>query len=266
MRPIARFVFAVLLAAVAAGCGSMPMPLTHHAASNPLADDRRVTSAVLIAPVAAYPGLAEAVVKELARQDILASTHTSASRFVRVRGAIEQGNLVWRLTTPDRHELGVVAQAVPAGANIKQLAQDAVPLIAKLLTADGAAPENSHRRRVAMGAVRTPPGIDGQALGRAMADALVAQGITIGADNVAVTVEGELRVLPGAGLQDVVQMDWTVRDAKGVSLGTVSQGSPVDRAALSDAFGAMAKDIAAAGAPGVVEIIRRKAPDAIGQN
>ena len=181
------------------------------------------------------------------------------------RAPSNRGISVWRLTAPDRKELGVVAQAVPPGANITQLAQDAVPLIAKLLTADGAAAENTNRKYVAVGAVRAPPGIDAQSLRRAMADALVAQGITVGTDNVAVTVEGELRVLPGSGTQDVVQMDWTVRDAKGVSLGTVSQGSPVDRAALSESFGEMAKDIASAGAPGVVEIIRRKAPDAIGQ-
>lgn len=263
MNPIARFILACMLIMTAAGCGSVPMPLTHHTAPNALADDRRVTSAVVIAPVAAYPGLAEAVVGDLARQDILAATRTSATRFVRVQGDMEQGNLVWRLTDPDRHELGVVAQSVPAGAAVPQLAQDAVPLITKLLTGEGAASGNPNRPHVAVGKVRAPPGIDGLSLSRAMADALVAQGITVGTDNVAVTVQGELRLLPGTGNQDMVQMDWTVQDAKGASLGTVSQGSPVDRAALAASFNELARDIATAGAPAVVEVIRKRAPQAI---
>lgn len=261
-----RILLLGLLVAVSAGCGTAPMPLTHHASANALVDDRRITSAVVISPVAAYPGLAEAVVGELARQDVLASTRAGAARFVRVQGGIENGNLVWRLTTPDRKELGVVAQAVPAGANVALLAQDAAPLITKLLTSDAAAPQTAqHRRHVAVGMVRAPPGIDGRSLSRAMADALVAQGVMVGNDNVAVAVEGEMRVFPGTGNQDVVQIDWTVRDTKGASLGTVSQGSPVDRTLLAGPMGDLARDIADAGAPGVVEVIRRKAPDAIGQ-
>lgn len=264
MTLLTRAILFGLLALAIAGCGPVPKAFEHQTETNELVDDRRITSAVVIAPVDGYPGLAEAVVKELERADILAATHVGASRYVRVEGDIEKGSLVWRLKDPSRHELGVATQG-PPDADIAVLARGAVTPIATLLTARGAASENTGRKHVAMGTVRAPPGIEGPALRRAMADALVAVGVPVGSDNAVVTVEGEMRVLPGTANQDVVQMDWTVRDTKGASLGTVSQGSPVDRDQLKGSLGDLAKDIAGAGAPGIVEVIRRKAPEALGQ-
>jgi len=252
-----------LASTLLAACGSLPHPFVANQ-SDPLVDDRRVTSAVRIAEPPELPGLADAVVKNLAHYDVLASTRTSSSRFVLVKGGIENGNLVWRATTPDRHELGVLSQAMPPGADVQILAEGAAPLIINLLTAGGVTPDNANRAHVAVRAVRGPSGIDTRVLSQAMADALAAKGLAVGGDHPVAAVEGEMRVLPGSGPEDVVQMDWTVRDAKGTSLGTVSQGSPVQRAQLAKPLDSLARDIATAAAPGILEVIRQRVPAALG--
>jgi len=251
-----------LLEALLAACGPVPHPFGAHK-ENALVDDRRVTASVQITAPPQFPGLAEAVVTELAKQDVLATTRNPGRRAIFVRGGIESGNLVWRLSTPERRELGVLSQAMPPGADIGSLAREAAPLIVQLLTAEGSTTDSAHRARVAVRPVRGPPGMDTRALSQAMVDALSAQGVATGGDDPLVVVEGELRVLPGNGSRDVVQVDWTVRDAKGRSLGTVSQGNPMDRTTLIGPLDQMAHDIATAAAPGVIEVIRRKVPTAL---
>lgn len=252
---------AILLALAA--CAPVPRPFSAHKESNPLVDDQRVTFAVQIAPVAAFPGLAEAVVHALALQDVLASTHSAGPRTVLVKGAVENGALVWRLTTPDRRELGKVAQGTPRTADVQALARDATPLIVRLLTSDGGIPDGAGRPHIAVRVVQGPKGIDTRALSQAMADALAGQGLSVGNDDAIAAVDGELRVLPAGAGKDVVQVDWIVRDAKGASLGTISQGSPVDHAMLAGPLTELARDIAAAAAPGVLEVIRQKVPAAL---
>jgi hypothetical protein len=249
--------------ALLAGCGPVPHPFAGHK-SDSLVDDRRVTSSIRLAEVTEFPGLAEAVVKDLARYDVLATTHDAGRRYVLVKGAIEKGNLVWRATTPDRHELGALSQALLPGADIATLAHDASPIIVQLLTASGVAPDDANRPRLAVHPVRGPAGVDTRALAQAMADALAAQGVGVGDDHLVGSIDGDLRLLPGDGPQELVQMDWTVRDAKGVSLGTVSQGSPVDRTLLTGPLTSLARDIVTAATPGIMAVIRQKLPAALG--
>ncbi|HEY1722799.1 MAG TPA: hypothetical protein VGG27_16255 [Magnetospirillaceae bacterium] len=251
------------LVSMLAACGPVPHPFADHPASNPLIDDRRVTSSVQIMPVAEYPGLDEMIVHDLARQDVLASTHDPGPRKVLVKGTIENGALVWRAVTQEQTELGVVKQPVPIGNDIPRIAREATPLIVGLLTANGAAPDTT-RPHVVVHLVHGPKDIQTKALSLAMADALASQGLAIADDNPVAMIDGELRILPGTGSQDVVQIDWTVRDAKGKAVGTVSQGSPIDHKLLGTAFPGLAHDIAAAGAPGIVDVIRRKLPTALG--
>ena len=260
-----NFIVALIALTVSAlsGCGPVPHPFSEHK-SDSLVDDRRVTSSVKLGEVVEFPGLAEAVVKDLARYDVLATTHDAGRRYVLVKGAIENGNLVWRATTPDRHELGVLSQTIQPGADIAALAHGASPVIVQLLTGSGVAPDDANRPRVAMRPVRGPPGIDTRALTLAMADALAAQGVAVGGDHTVATIEGDMRILPGDGPQALVQMDWTVRDAKGVSLGTISQGSPVDRTLLTGPLTSLSHDIVKAATPGVMAVIRKKIPAALG--
>ena len=261
MKPLLLAMLGLAVVTVV-GCSQVTRPLAPRA-NDPLVDDRRVTSAVQIAGPAEYPGLAEAVVKDLTHYDVLASTHAASRRFVLVRGGIENGNLVWRATTPDRRELGVLSQAIPPGADIPALAEGASPLIVRLLTASGIGPDNPNRPRIAVRAVKGPSGIDTRALSQALADSLAAQGLAIGGEHPVASVEGEMRILPGGGPDDIVQMDWIVRDPTGASLGTVSQGSPVQRALLAKPIDSLARDISAAAAPGIADVIRKKIPGAL---
>jgi hypothetical protein len=133
-------------------------------------------------------------------------------------------------------------------------------LLVQLLTSDAARSDLASRPHVAVHRVQGPQGIDAASLTRAMADALVERGLLVNDTDSVVAVDGAVHVLPGNGNQDVLQIDWTVRDAKGASLGTVSQGSPVDHAVLTGSMATLARDIAAAAAPGVLAVIRQKAP------
>jgi hypothetical protein len=252
-----------LLAGAVTACAPVPHPFSAHEGDNPLVDDRRVTSSVQVQAVPALPGLAEAIVHDLVLQDVLATTHDAGPRKVLVRGEPAEGGLTWHLVTPDGHELGSATQPLPRGADVAALARDATPLIIGLLTAGGAAPDLADRPHIAVHLVQGPATLRLRALSQAMADALVAQGIAVSNDHPVAVVDGAARVTPGGTGTDVLQVDWTVRDANGVSLGTVSQGSPVERKILAGPMTELARDIAGAAAPGVVAVIRQKLPGAL---
>lgn len=253
----------LMMAGSLAACGPVPHPFAEHKESNPLVEDRRVTSSIQIVPMAEYPGLAEAIVRELARQDILATSHDAGPRKVLVKGAVENGALVWRAATADNAELGAAKQLLPLDHDVPVIAREAAPVIVGLLTASGAAPD-ANRPRITVHAVRGPKGMRTEALAQALAEALISRGVAIGSDNAIAVVDGEARVLPETGTEDVLQIDWTVRDTKGAVLGTISQGSPVDHKLLTGPMTNLAHDIATAGAPGIVDVLRRKLPSALG--
>ncbi len=258
-----RLLLALAALGALAACGPVPHPFAGRATDNPLVEDRRVVSTVRIAPVAALPGLNAAVVRELAHMDVLAFTGDTGPMTVTVAGTVEHGSLVWRLTAPGTKDLGRIEQPLTPGADIRALARDAAPLIVQLLTSDASRSDPSSRPHVAVHLVQGPQGIDARALTRAMADALSGRGLYVSDADPVIAVDGAMHVLPGSGKQDVLQIDWTVRDAKGASLGTVSQGSPVDRALLAGPMIGLAHDIAAAAAPSVLAVIHQKAPSVL---
>ncbi len=252
------------VAGLIAACAPLPRPFSAHTESNPLVEDRRVTSSLQIVPVAQYPGLAEAIVRDLAGQDVLATTQDAGPRKVLVTATVESGALVWHAATPDQKDLGTASQALQPGNDIPALAHTATPLIITLLTADGGIADTAGRPRISVHLVHGPKTMQLRALSQAMADALVGRGIVVGNENVIAAIDGEVRVSPSSAGQDVLQIDWIVRDEKGAALGTVSQGSPVDHKILAGSLTDLARDIAIAGAPGLVNVIRQKVPSALG--
>jgi hypothetical protein len=254
----------ITAACTLAACAPVPRPFSKHPESNPLVDDRRVTSSVQVVPVSRYPGLADAIVRDLAGQDILATTHDAGARKVLVTGTVENGALVWRATTAEQAPLGSVTQALAPGRDIPSLAHEATPLIVGLLTAEGAASDIASRPHVAVRLVHGPKDLQLASLSMAMADALAGQGVAVSNETPVAAVDGDVRVSPSSGGQDILQIDWTVRDAKGASLGVVSQGSPVDHKLLAGSLAGLAHDIAMAGAPGIVNVLRQKLPSALG--
>jgi hypothetical protein len=253
----------VLALVCLAACTPVPRPFSAQGVTNPLVEDRRVTSSVQIVPVAQYPGLAEAIVHDLAGQDVLATTHDPGARKVLVTGTAENHTLVWRAATGEHVELGSANQLLAPGADIRTLARGATPLIIGLLTAEGAAPD-PNQPHVAVLPIHGPKDIQWQTLDEAMADALRGRGVSIGDKSPVAVIQGEAHVTPGSGGQDVLQIDWFVRDAKGETLGKITQGSPVAHKTLTGPMNGLARDIAVAGAPGIVSVLRQKLPDALG--
>jgi hypothetical protein len=255
----------ILLAALLCGlaaCAPVPRPFSAHTETNPLVEDRRVTSSLQIGPVAQYPGLAEAIVHDLAGQDVLATTHDAGARKVLVTASVENGALIWRAATADQKTLASATQPTQ-GRDLRSLARESTALIIGMLTAEGASPD-PNQPHVAVHPVHGPKALQLGALSQAMAVALAGQGVVVGDENPVAVVDGDVRVAPSTGGQDVLQIDWTVRDAKGNALGTISQGSPVPHAVLSGSLAGLAHDIALAGAPGVTDVLRKKLPRALG--
>lgn len=251
-------------AALLAACGPLPHPFADHSA-NPLVDDRRVTAPVAVLAVPQVPGLAEKLAKALGDQDIAATAGDPADGAILVYGEVEDGMLVWRLIGADNKIMAESRQPLPRGgptrADTARLAETAAPIVAHELRGDaGATPRSGIR--VSLRRVKVPPGYDSDAFTRAMAQALAGQGVEVADAKAVAAIDGIVRVLPGAANENIVEVAWTVRGADGRTLGTVSQGSPVEHALLVDSFATLARQISDAAAPGLMEVIRKKLPGA----
>ncbi len=258
-RAIARLASAAALLALAACGNDRAFPESHN---NSLVVDPKVTDSVEVLTVRESPGLAAALVAALAERDVLATAGTVGGPALRVWGRVEGGALVWRILDPADKTLATARQTLPAGgiagADARLLAEAAAPIVIDELRGGGAAAAPDTRTPVVVRA-RVPAGYDGHVLAQTMADRLAGLGIRV-AEAGPASVEGVMRILPGAGGNDVVQLDWVVRGTTGAVLGTVSQGSPVPRDSLApgQGFDSMARDIATAGAPAVARVIKAK--------
>lgn len=246
-------------------CGPLPHPFEHDA-PNPLLDDHRAMAPLTVRPVAELPGLAEDLARALQAEEIAASTEDggSAGRLL-LTGAVEQGALRWRVAGADGKPLVEASQPLPAGkvdaATRPGIARQGAALLSRALRGeDSGLSDLEARPHVALRPVKVPPSVDADSLTGAMRQALAQRGLTVTDDAPRVVVEGHMRVSPGSGGQDVVELDWVVRDAAGRELGTVSQGSPVAHAQTIGNLGALGHDIANAGAEGVAEVIRQRLP------
>ncbi len=202
-------------------------------------------------------------------EDMAASTESRGAGFLRLLGRIEgtdaERNLVLRVATPDGKDLGELRLPVlpqrPGQADLRALAAASARAVAGLLRGEGSGVADlASRPQVRLRPVKVPPNVDGQSLTEAMARALARQGLAIDGPAPTFEVEGSLRIAPGANGQDLVQVDWTVRDGTGKELGSVSQGSPVARETLLGQMALLSRQIADGGAEGVAEVIRKSLP------
>lgn len=251
----------LLLALGVASCGPLPRPFEHDAPSS-LVTDRQIFTPVTIKPVDGAPGLAQAMVAALEREDIAATTEAGGPRYLLLAGFIDRtgARLVWRITTNDGVIVGETSEpftsSVPGPAG--QIAASAAPSIAQLLRGSDAGLADIERTpRVAVHPVQTTSGLDASELTQAMVRALGHQGLIADPDRPTFVVEGTVKITPGGGGQDLVEVAWTVRTPDGKELATVSQGSPVPHQALAGPMGPLARDIAEAGAEGVSEAIQK---------
>jgi hypothetical protein len=253
----------VVLSAVA--CGPLPRPF-EQASPNALLADQRALAPLAVRPIVAAPGLAEAMVMALEQEDIAASTDTRGTNFLVLIGKVTNNGrnayLVWQLAQANGNVIGETRQPWPVGpiddVHQAKLARIAAGTVARLMRGeDSGATDIEAEPHVAVRPIKAPSGFDGDGLARAMERALGRQGMLVGMDNPDFSVLGSVRIIPGAGGRDVVEISWVVLNSSGAALGTASQGSPVEHERLLGPLAPLLREIADAGAEGVTEVIHK---------
>jgi hypothetical protein len=186
-----------------------------------------------------------------------------------LEGVVEDGAegpaVLWRISSAQGTLIGETRQPLsgwpPEPARTASATAGAALAVATLLRGDDAGVSDLEARpHVAVQPVKADTRFDVKGLTRAMERALARQGLAVRDDSPSFVVEGKVHIGPGQAGQDRVELDWTVRDASGKELGTVSQGSPVAHDLLQGDLGVLALEIANAGASGIAEVIQKSRP------
>jgi hypothetical protein len=155
------------------------------------------------------------------------------------------------------------AWATADAATLDQTARDAVPRIANLLTGIQHADPNSLYNRVAkvqVPAVTGAPGDGNISLTRQMKTHLAALGPVVQDDAVGADfiVQGDVRMVPIAGGQQRVEIQWTVKAASGDERGKVVQLNEIPAGALDHYWADVAVVVATEAAGGVNDVLNRQ--------
>ena len=261
-----------------AACGDLPRPFQPAEKSTKAwsAPGDIAWGSILVPPIAGLPplqsaALADEVVEALQVRDVPASTRAGGRGSIVLAGqvAVVSGKLRWTLVTPDgetalRFEESLLdaARLDETAPHLAAIAARAARRIAAALEPpaadDGVARTAS---RVVLEGVRGAPGDGGIALARAMRHSLARIGIAVADDK-----DGEARLISGrvSVLRDdtasddaTVTIAWDVLRPDGKRLGTVTQSNRVSVERLTGAWGALARIVARAGAPGIAQLLGR---------
>ncbi|MDR3438482.1 hypothetical protein [Telmatospirillum sp.] len=259
---------ATILLSLLTACGPLPRPFEHQRTS-PLLSDQRALAPVAVPPVDGAPGLAEAVAAGLVREEIAASATIAGDGFLvlvgRIRSEDGQVRLTWRLSGADGQTITEFRQPLPPGAlepaQRPQLAEATVHAALQALRGNDWGPETPPRiPSITIRSVIAPPGFDPAVMTRAMARALRLQGMAVTSGPADFLLEGRLTITPAKDGQDLFSVDWTLMSPDGHNLATVSQGSPVPHEQVQGEQGSLARDIAEAGAEGIIDVVRQASP------
>ena len=191
----------------------------------------------------------------------------AAASFWRDRVAVVSGKLRWTLVTADgetalRFEESLLdaARLDETAPHLAAIAARAARRIAAALEPpaadDGVARTASP---VVLEGVRGAPGDGGIALARAMRHSLARIGIAVAddMDREARLISGRVSVLRDDTASDdaTVTIAWNVMRPDGKRLGTVTQSNRVSVERLTGAWGALARIVARAGAPGIAQLL-----------
>ncbi|MTJ79929.1 MAG: hypothetical protein F8N37_02750 [Telmatospirillum sp.] len=260
-------VLAVLLAVLPAGCGPLPRPFEHEAVSA-LVRDPGMLAPVAIRPVEGAADLAPAMAAALLEEDVAATMAPPGGGYLVLSGRLQTATgtpaVLWSLADPDGRVLADLSQplpsAHPAPGDLARAARASAASIARTLRSASGDVAPPPVPSIALRTVRTPPGFASDLLSKAMARALRMKGLAVSARDPGYVLDGVLSLTPSRDGQDLLAIDWTLFDAEGRSLGTISQASPVPHDQILSAQGSLARDIADAGADGVAEVIAKSAP------
>ena len=268
-----------------AACQPLARPFAPElgAPDNPLLvlDDRAgvVVLDVDGAPPAVARALPGATVAALHALNIPATTRSAnaASRFLyaqaettRVRPGVVEVKLTWELVGPKGASIGrhVVTGTAPAAA-WTAAADDLVGRFAAASARGVAAFIQAPRPAgpvpiATLGPLHVMPvagmaGGRGGVLRRAMADALRRLELTVAPVRGArdLVLAGRISLGPAAAGRRRIEIAWSVREPGGAEIGNLEQANSIASDALGDGWPELARLIAGAAAPGVVEVLRR---------
>ncbi|MFV0294830.1 MAG: hypothetical protein ACK5JT_01770 [Hyphomicrobiaceae bacterium] len=99
------------------------------------------------------------------------------------------------------------------------------------------------------------PGDGNQALANALNRELSKQGVRLGQTTHPYRVEGQVALGPVKDGKQTIRIDWRVKDAKGSSVGTVTQKNAIPPGSLDQQWGQTADAAAAAAAQGIIKLL-----------
>ena len=259
-----------------AACGDLPRPfqpaeksLQAWAAPGDIA-----WGSILVLPIAGLPrpqaaALADEVVDALQVRDVPASTHASGRGSILLAGQVSAvtHKLKWVVVTPDGETALRFEEPQLDAARLDETAPDLAAIAtraARRIAALLEPPAVEERRArpalpVVLEGVQGAPGDGGIALARAMRRSLARIGVAVaddgGADSHLITGRVSLARDEGAADDAALTIAWDVLQPDGTRLGTVTQSNRVSAAQLTGAWGALARIVARAGAPGIARLL-----------
>ena len=267
---------ALVLCLALAACGDLPRPF------QPAEKSLQAWSApgdiawgsILVLPIAGLPQpqsaeLADEVVAALQVRDVPASTYAGGRASIVLAGQVSAvtRKLRWTLVTPDGATALRFEDPSLDAARIDETAPDlaAIATRAARRITDALEPPIAEDERarpalpVVLQAVHGAPGDGGIALARAMRHSLARIGVKVADDgrDDSHVILGRVSVARDDAASDdaALTIAWDVLQPDGTRLGTVTQSNRVSAAQLTGAWGALARIVARAGAPGIAQLL-----------
>ena len=271
-----------------ASCQPVPQPFAHgaDAPDNPLLQLKDRAGIVVLdvdgAPAAVARELPDATVEALLARNVPATTGSAntKSRFLfgqaetkTLRPGLLEIKLVWELVGPKGATIG--RHVVTGTANEKSWNTGSDDLV-RLFAASSArgvaafvqtpAPRKpapiADLRPLYVADVDGVTSEQGGILRRAMALALRRLKLTVPPVRRKrdLVIAGRVSLAPATAGQQRIKIAWSVRDAGGDEIGNLKQANLIAEELLSQKWPALARMIADAAAPGVVEVLRRARP------
>ena len=259
-----------------AACGDLPRPF------QPAEKSLQAWSApgdvawgsVLVLPIAGLPqpqaaALADEVVGALQVRDVPASTHAGGRGSILLAGRVSvvTRKLRWVLVKPGGETALRFEEPLLDAARLDETAPDLAAIASRAARRIAAALEppiiEDERARpavpVVLEGVRGAPGDGRIALARAMRHSLARIGVAVADDrrDDSHLILGRVSVAQENAAADdaALTIAWDVVQPDGTRLGTVTQSNRVSAAQLTGAWGALAKIVARAGAPGIAQLL-----------